>query len=94
MISARGALAFFTVTILLSNLAMHQFVVKASPLGITRQQGSQAMNMANMRGFVNDLKSRLRGELSLLMALQQDDSDDQGSYIITLINTIDYRLLN
>ena len=80
MISARVALAFFTVTIVLSNLAMHQPGARASPLGITRQQGSEAMNAANMRGYVNDLKSRLRGEFALLMALQQGTSaDDQGN---------------
>ena len=49
-----------------------------SPLGNVRQQTQDENNLANLRGFVNDLKSKLRGEFALLMALQNEADEGKG----------------
>ena len=49
-----------------------------SPLALAREQSHDANNLANLRGFVNDLKSKLRGEFALLMALEGQEEEQQG----------------
>jgi hypothetical protein len=47
----------------------------SSPLALAREQSHDANNLANLRGFVNDLKSKLRGEFALLMALEGQEEE-------------------
>jgi len=46
-----------------------------SPLAAVREQAHDANTLANLRGFMSDLKSKLRGELALLMALEEEEEE-------------------
>ena len=50
-----------------------------SPLAAVREQAHDANSMANLRGFMSDLKSKLRGELALLMALEEEEEEQEGN---------------
>ena len=53
-----------------------------SPLAAVRDQAHNANTLANLRGFMSDLKSKLRGELALLMALEEEEEEEvQGKQI-------------
>ena len=54
-----------------------------SPLAAVREQAHDANTLANLRGFMSDLKSKLRGELALLMALEEKE-EEQGKQILNL----------
>ena len=54
-----------------------------SPLAAVREQAHDANTLANLRGFMSDLKSKLRGELALLMALEEEE-EEQGKQILNL----------
>ena len=59
----------------------------ASPLAAVREQAHDANTLANLRGFMSDLKSKLRGELALLMALEEEE-EEQGKQILILCKAI------
>jgi len=46
---------------------------QTSPLAAVREQAHESNSLANLRGFMSDLKSKLRGELALLMALEEQE---------------------
>ena len=51
---------------------------RTSPLALAREQSHDASNLENLRGFVNNLKSKLRGEFALLMALEGEAAAEEG----------------
>ena len=68
----------------------------ASPLAAVREQAHDANTLANLRGFMSDLKSKLRGELALLMALEEEEEEQgkQGLNIcISIVNTFPIKIL-
>ena len=44
----------------------------ASPLARTREHAHESNSLVNLNGFMNDLKTKLRGELAMLMALEEE----------------------
>jgi len=48
-----------------------------SPLAAVREQAHESNSLANLRGFMSDLKSKLRGELALLMALEEQEVEQE-----------------
>ena len=55
-----------------------------SPLAAVREQAHESNSLANLRGFMSDLKTKLRGELALLMALEEQEVE-QGMYNLSYI---------
>jgi len=49
----------------------------SSPLAAVREQAHESNSLANLRGFMSDLKSKLRGELALLMALEEQEVEQE-----------------
>ena len=63
----------------------------SSPLAAVREQAHESNSLANLRGFMSDLKTKLRGELALLMALEEQEVE-QGVYNLSYINIKELRI--
>ena len=72
-----------SINVLLTSLAILLVTFSTptltSPLAAVREQAHESNSLANLRGFMSDLKTKLRGELALLMALEEQDVE-QGLY--------------
>ena len=62
-------LALISVAFLLGFAINQTF---ASPLARTREHAHESNSLVNLNGFMNDLKTKLRGELAMLMALEEE----------------------
>jgi len=65
-------LALISVAFLLGFAINQTF---ASPLARTREHAHESNSLVNLNGFMNDLKTRLRGELAMLMALEEESQE-------------------
>jgi len=70
-----------SLKVLLTSLAILLVTFPApsfsSPLAAVREQAHESNSLANLRGFMSDLKSKLRGELALLMALEDQEVEQE-----------------
>jgi len=66
-----------SINVLLTSLAILLVTFSTptltSPLAAVREQAHESNSLANLRGFMSDLKTKLRGELALLMALEEQE---------------------
>jgi len=70
-----------SINVLLTSLAILLVTFSTptltSPLAAVREQAHESNSLANLRGFMSDLKTKLRGELALLMALEEQDVEQE-----------------
>ena len=78
-----------SINVLLTSLAILLVTFSTptltSPLAAVREQAHESNSLANLRGFMSDLKTKLRGELALLMALEEQEVQ-QGVYNLSNLN--------
>ena len=78
-----------SINVLLTSLAILLVTFSTptltSPLAAVREQAHESNSLANLRGFMSDLKTKLRGELALLMALEEQEVE-QGLYNLSHSN--------